>query len=251
MSWAPIPSSDAPHWTSGALATLVPPSAADAGGLAARTIATSASGVSVPLTGAKRPTAEEACQSGRRGIPAGRERRGPASRAPRRPRHRGRGPRRRAGAVVPATGRARPARSRRDVRRARLLRARRARGRPGRRRAAGRRGARPRGALALGGSRAAAPGPRGRGRHRRELIRGGAEHRRQPAARSLPGPPLAHPLPAALPHPARTNLVQEQARDPVRHRLGGSARTRIPVLPSSTVSLLPPESPTTTGSPTA
>src|SRR5437588_6567377 len=70
-SWAPIPSSGSPHWTSGALAMLVPPSAADAGGLAARTTATSASGASVPLTGAKRPTAEEACQSGRTGIPAG------------------------------------------------------------------------------------------------------------------------------------------------------------------------------------
>ena len=62
MSWAPIPSSDAPHWTSGALAMLVPPSAADAGALAARAIAMSAGAASVRFTAAKRPTGGEACQ---------------------------------------------------------------------------------------------------------------------------------------------------------------------------------------------
>jgi tRNA-binding EMAP/Myf-like protein len=65
MSWAPIPSSEAPNWTSGALAMFVPPSAADAGALATRAIATSAGAASLLLTAAKRPTGGEACQSAR------------------------------------------------------------------------------------------------------------------------------------------------------------------------------------------
>jgi hypothetical protein len=61
MSCAPIPFSAWPHWTSGALATLVPPSAADAGALATRTTSTAAA--SVPFTGSKRPIGGKACQS--------------------------------------------------------------------------------------------------------------------------------------------------------------------------------------------